>query len=404
MPVSMLPTDVLVHVLRYTTTAADLFSCLRTCHAFAQAAADDRCWVGLRSNGARKNEDRHGVVAVESHFGSHRERVCYRMALNGIIAEQKRSSSIIADILGKEAWLQLTSRIFKSVLEKPQEVSQEWQSIQCPSDLIRTQPGSDVQLCLGAAASGMLQTVVEDDAITFMEKGVLAAIHRNTGRISTQGPSIEPPVTTFNEHDAHISARIADDRGYLFNSHVDTLDVPMNLELMRRIARRAGVVKITHGALQLYWNRLVNTVAYVTLHAVVRLLELSKDSPCDDDDAASDSSASGASGASDGEDEDEDSSDEASSGGGSNEEESEDEEESENEPWIQKRETSSDDDLATMNQRELITIYSPPEAFLVAAVEQLRRDNSCIRQGCYGLSTAARSDAAADSDSDSEEA
>ena len=236
----------------------------------------------------------------------------------------------------------------------------------------------------------MLQTFVENDAILFMEKGLLAAIHRTIGGVSmitSHEPPVEPPTTTFNESDARISAHIANDRTHLFDSHVDAHDVPMNLEVMRRIARRAGVVKITYGALQLYWNRLVNSVAYVTAHAVVRLIELSKDAPeTDDDDDYYHAAATDTSGASDDEDKD---SDDASTGGWS----SEDEEVSENEPWIQRREISHDDDLATMIQKELDTIYSPPEAFLVAAVQQLQRDNSGCAQACYGRSTVAHSDA-----------
>jgi hypothetical protein len=396
MPLTLLSTDELVHVLRYTSSAADLFQCLRTCQALAQAVADDRCWVGLGGNGARKQEDRHGRVDVESQFGSHRERVCYRLALRGVRRAQNQTSSIVMDILGQQAWLGLTAQIFKGLLERPR-FDDDWRSIQCPADFIRTflEPTSSIdeqhsrryhiRLRLGAAASGMLQTIVEDDVIRFMEKGALCAIHRTTGTAASaasQSSPVEPPSTTLNEMDARVAAAIADDRGHLFNSHAD---VPMNLELMRRLARRAGVVKITHGALVLYWNRLVGTVAYLTVHAVVRLLELSKkEAPEDDDDGASHASDED-------EDESESESDDANSSGWS----SEDEEVSENEQWIHKASIDSDDDLATMIQKQLTTIYSPPEAFIVAAAEQLQRDNSAYGQRCYGRSTVAHSDATA---------
>ena len=280
-----LPHDLLVRILRASPSLQLTMICLRICKALAHAAADDSVWFSLRG-GKEDASTKQPDDTIPGENLTNRLSVCISASVRAIRRHQKSTVHILGsddprpygEELSVEQWARLATDIFSVC-----QARNPWEP-------------ANVLLALRHDTAVCIACVVEDQMIKVLQRSLLMASHRcrDPAAADLPGGALRLPGGVFKAYPTvlltdvllavgmgHVEqtnffgsrrqdwrqdwypARADEVLGKLFRT---TLTEP-SLRLLRCLARRAGIVRISWNALECCWCYLLSQTAHAVMRA-----------------------------------------------------------------------------------------------------------------------------------------
>jgi hypothetical protein len=243
-----MPVEVTAHILRYVGNAGDLLRCEKTCKTLRRILRDDAVW--------------------NSSPGGSRANACQVRGCRKVRMYQKSGESILFEVLGVARWKSLvTIALHVFFIEHV-----------CPND----------HIFLRGDTSAVLMELVENFAIVQLQRALV--VMNATTPVESQ---TYPTVTVRHweaQNELHNALVPSPNSTYtpLF-AGVDTHPIPRDAVLpltnmlgpgttiittiIRRLAYRAGIVKMEDGVFDLAWGSLVCSLAALLRPAFIQLIE-----------------------------------------------------------------------------------------------------------------------------------
>jgi hypothetical protein len=301
------PPDVLCYILRFLSNeVGDFLRCEKTCRAFRDVLSDDALWSDCA--GAADTDYRSSSSA-----SSFRERACIYRVLGLVRDEQDSTENILEDVLGVPGWQKMVHKVLRHHLPEPppppmtMDRSSASDNFIYPHDnfgypqvplfpVVHERNGRHAGHCLTLRGdtSWVLIQLVQDSLIRQFQRANLILVKEFENNEEAHGASSYPVLTENHFHlqsalqdssfdmssilpwtfDAEARLGVLPDADETFREEV----VVLRDKIIRRIASRAGVVKLSSGVYHLAWKSLFDTISLLMVPAFMDLVWAAADS------------------------------------------------------------------------------------------------------------------------------
>jgi hypothetical protein len=250
MSLQQLPDEVTAHILRYVGNAGDLLRCEKTCKTLRRILRDDAVW--------------------SSSPGGSRDDACHIRGFRKVRKYQKCGESILFEVLGVIRWKSLVAQALNLFFDHD--------------------PGlNDNLLFLRGDTSAVLMELVENFVIVQLQRALVVM------NASTQVESQTYPSVTVRHWEAQneLHSAFVPSRNSTYTplfAGVLTNPIPRDAVLfltkllvgpgttvittiIRKLAYRAGIIKMEDGVFDLSWASLVFSIAALLRPACIQLTE-----------------------------------------------------------------------------------------------------------------------------------
>jgi hypothetical protein len=249
MSLQQLPVEVTAHILRYVGNAGDLLRCEKTCKTLRRILRDDAVW--------------------SSSPGGSRDNACHLRGYRKVRKYQKGSESILLEVLGVMRWKSLVAQALNLFFSHD--------------------PGLNDSFFLRGDTSAVLMELVENFAIVQLQRA-LVVMNASIPVESQTYPSVTiRHWEAQNElHSAFVPSRnstytpifasvllnpIPRDAVLFLTKLLVGPGTTMITTIIRKLAYRAGIIKMDDGVFDLSWASLVSSIAALLRPACIQLTE-----------------------------------------------------------------------------------------------------------------------------------